>query len=141
MPLKTVIKWFHYALTAVLLIVVIGFVMLNADGDEQAGTRLVSTQQLSDSTWLYVTEYSGGGATVANSYRYYLSGKLEGDVNASLAKQVPFLVAAGSAANVSAEGDTINIKYSGRVFSFSNSVAYGGNGETHMPHLRFEVSN
>ncbi|HGM6860427.1 TPA: hypothetical protein ACKQDZ_001748 [Serratia rubidaea] len=141
MPLKTVIKWFHYSLTAVLLIVVIGFVMLNADGDELAGTRLVSSQQLSDSTWLYVTEYSGGGATVANSYRYYLSGKLEGNVNASLAKQVPFLVAAGSAANVSAEGDTINIKYSGRVFSFSNSVVYEGNGETQMPHLRFEVSN
>lgn len=33
MPWKTVIKWFHYALTAVLLIVVIGFVMLNADRD------------------------------------------------------------------------------------------------------------
>lgn len=141
MPLKTVIKWFHYSLTAVLLIVVIGFVILNADGDELAGTRLVSSQQLSDSTWLYVTEYSGGGATVANSYRYYLSGKLEGNVNASLAKQVPFLVAAGSAANVSTDGDTINIKYSGRVFSFSNSVVYEGNGETQMPHLRFEVNN
>lgn len=141
MPLKTVIKWFHYSLTAVLLIVVIGFVMLNADGDELAGTRLVSTQQLSDSTWLYVTEYSGGGATVANSYRYYLSGKLEGNVSVRLAKQVPFLVAAGSAANVSAEGDTINIKYSGRVFSFSNSVVYEGNGKTQMLHLRFEVSN
>lgn len=141
MPLKTVIKWFHYTLTAVLLIVVIGFVMLNADGDELAGTRLVSSQQLSDSTWLYITEYSGGGATVANSYRYYLSGKLEENVSASLAKQVPFLVAAGSAANVRAEGDTINIKYSGRVFSFSNSVVYEGNGRTQMPHLRFEVSN
>ncbi|VEI62281.1 hypothetical protein [Serratia rubidaea] len=140
MPWKTVIKWFHYALTAVLLSVVIGFVMLNADGDEPAGTRLVSTQQLSDSTWLYVTEYSGGGATVANSYRYYLSGKLKGNVNASLTKQVPFLVAAGSAANVSADGDTISIKYSGRVFSFSNSVVYEGNGETQMPHLRFEAN-
>ncbi|WBF45041.1 hypothetical protein [Serratia rubidaea] len=43
MPWKTVIKWFHYALTAVLLIVVIGFVMLNADGDEQAETISVST--------------------------------------------------------------------------------------------------
>lgn len=141
MPWKTVIKWFHYALTAVLLIVVIGFVMFNADGDELAGTRLVSSQQLSDSTWLYVTEYSGGGATVANSYRYYLSGKLEENVSASLAKQVPFLVAAGSAANVSADGDTINIKYSGRVFSFSNSVVYEGSGKTQMPHLRFEANN
>ncbi|AVJ16076.1 hypothetical protein CLM71_02445 [Serratia sp. MYb239] len=141
MPLKTVIKWFHYSLTAVLLIVVIGFVILNADGDKMTGTRLVSSQQLSDSTWLYVTEYSGGGATVANSYRYYLSGKLEGNVNASLAKQVPFLVAAGSAANVSADGDIINIKYSGRVFSFSNSVVYEVNGKTQMPNLRFEVSN
>lgn len=141
MPLKTGIKWFHYALTTVLLIVVIGFVMLNTDEDERADTRLVSSQQLSDSTWLYVTEYSGGGATVANSYHYYLSGKLEGNVSASLAKQVPFLVAAGSAANVSADGGTINIKYSGRVFSFSNSVVYEGNGETQMPHLRFEANN
>lgn len=105
MPLKTAIKWFHRALTTILLIIVIGFVMLN----------------------------SGGGATVADSYRYYLSGKLEGNVSASLAKQVPFLVAVGSAANVSAEGDTINIKYSGKVFSFSNSVVYEANGDTHLP--------
>ncbi|VEA71553.1 Uncharacterised protein [Serratia rubidaea] len=125
---------FHYSLTAVLLIVVIGFVMFNADGDELAGTRLVSSKQLSDSTWLYITEYSGSGATVANSYRYYLSGKLEGDVSVSLAKQVPFLVAAGSAANISTEGDTINIKYSGRVFSFSNSVVYEGMGK-HRCHI------
>lgn len=48
-----------------MLSVVIGFVVLNADGDELAETRLVSSSQLSDSTWLYVTEYSGGGATAA----------------------------------------------------------------------------
>lgn len=141
MPLKTAIKWFHRALTGILLIIVIGFVMLNSGGDSSAEGNLVSSQQISDSTWLYVTEYSGGGATVADSYRYYLSGKLEGNVSASLAKQVPFLVAAGSAASVSAEGDTINIKYSGKVFSFSNSVVYEVNGDTHLPHINFQVNN
>jgi len=141
MPLKTAIKWFHRALTASLLIIVIAFMILNSDGDSSAEDKLVSSQKISDSTWLYVTEYSGGGATVSDSYRYYLSGKLEGNVTASLAKQVLFLVAANSAANVSAEGDTINIKYSGRVFSFSNSVVYEANGKTNLPHINFQVSN
>ena len=141
MPLKTAIKWFHYALTLILLIIVIGFVMLNAGGDNRADDKLVSSQQISDNTWLYVTEYSGGGATVADSYRYYLSGKLEGNITASLAKQVPFLVAAGSAANVSAEGNTINIKYSGRVFSFSNSIVYEANGDATLPHINFQATN
>ena len=141
MPLKTVIKWFHYALTLILLIIVIGFVMLNAGGDNRADDKLVSSQKINDSTWLYVTEYSGGGATVADSYRYYLSAKLEGNITASLAKQVPFLVAAGSAANVSADGNTINIRYSGRVFSFSNSIVYEANGDATLPHINFQATN
>lgn len=50
MPLKTVIKWFHYALTLILLIIVIGFVMLNAGGDNRADDKLVSSQKINDST-------------------------------------------------------------------------------------------
>ncbi|MGK9175937.1 hypothetical protein KXR87_22410 [Yokenella regensburgei] len=141
MPLKTAIKWFHRALTAILLIIVIGFVMINSGGNNRAKDKLVSAQQITDSTWLYVTEDSTGGATVADSYRYYLSGKLEGNVSASLSKQVPFLVAAGSAANVSADGDNINIKYSGKVFSFSNSIVYEAKGDTHFPHINFQANN
>jgi len=69
MPLKTAIKWFHRALTAILLIIVMGFVMFNSGGNNRAKDKLVSAQQISDSTWLYVTEDSAGGATVADSYR------------------------------------------------------------------------
>ena len=95
MQWKTVIKRLHGALTAILLLIVISFIALNSS-DERSEERLISSRQLNENTWLYVTGYSGGGATVANSYRYYLSGKIKGDIGASLAKQVPFLIAAGS---------------------------------------------
>ncbi|EMH4161782.1 hypothetical protein RJ498_000999 [Pluralibacter gergoviae] len=141
MPLKMVIRWLHCMLTTILLVIVIGFVILNTGGDSRADDKLVSSQQISDSAWLYVTEYSGGGATVANIYRYYLSGKLEGNISASLAKQVYFMEADGSAARVSAQDNTFHIQYSGRVFSFSNSVVYEANGKTFLPHINFQVSN
>jgi len=52
----------------------------------------------------------GGGATVDDSYRYYLTGKLQSDISANLARQVPFLVATGSGATINAEGETISIR-------------------------------
>ena len=92
-------------------------------------------------TWLYVTGSSSGGATVADSYRYYLTGKIEGNAAAELAKQIPFLIAAGSGANVSVEREVINISYSGRVFSFSNSIVYEYKGETFRPQVSFQARN
>lgn len=76
MQWRTAIKWLHGALTAILLLVVIGFIALNSS-DDRAEEHLISSRQLNDNTWLYVTGYRGGGATVANTYRYYLSGKVE----------------------------------------------------------------
>lgn len=141
MSQTTLIQRLHRILTAILLVTVIGFAILNTGGDSRADDNLVSSQQISDSAWLYVTEYSGGGATVANIYRYYLSGKREGNIPASLAKQVYFMEAAGSAARVSAQDNTFHIQYSGRVFSFSNSVVYEANGKTFFPHINFQASN
>lgn len=141
MPLKTSIKWIHRAVTVILLVVVIGFIMLNSGNDERAADKLVSSQQLNDHTWLYVTGYTGGGATVAGSYRFYLAGKIDGDEAASLSRMVPFLVAGGSGANVSASGDTISVKYGGKVISFSNSVVYEYNGTTYQPHISFQATN
>ncbi len=48
--------------------------------------------------------FSGGGATVADSYRYYLTSKIEGNAAAELAKQIPFLIAAGSGAKCQRRG-------------------------------------
>lgn len=140
MQWRTAIKWLHGALTAILLLVVIGFIALNSS-DDRAEEHLISSRQLNDNTWLYVTGYRGGGATVANTYRYYLSGKVEGDSGASLAKHVPFLVAAGSGANVTMDGEVIDIKYGGRVFSFSNAIIYEYRGETFRPRLNFQARN
>ncbi|WP_410517064.1 hypothetical protein QNH99_18990 [Pantoea allii] len=121
MPLKTAIAFFA----------------LNSAENDHSKDKLISSQQLNEHTWLYVT---GGGATVADSYRYYLAGKIQSDISANLAKQVPFLVATGSSAAVSVEGDTISIQYSGRVYSFSNSVVYEYQGKTFRPHLDFQAT-
>jgi len=141
MPLKTVIKWLHRVLTVVLLVTVVAFFALNSGENDHSKDKLISSQQLDATTWLYVTGDTGGGATVADSYRYYLSGKIQSDISANLAKQVPFLVATGSSAAVSVEGDAISIKYSGRVYSFSNSIVYEYQGKTFRPHLDFQATN
>ncbi|WP_432368877.1 hypothetical protein ACRPH4_18820 [Pantoea allii] len=116
---------------------VVAFFALNSAENDHSKDKLISSQQLNEHTWLYVT---GGGATVADSYRYYLAGKIQSDISANLAKQVPFLVATGSSAAVSVEGDTISIQYSGRVYSFSNSVVYEYQGKTFRPHLDFQAT-
>ncbi|MDJ0039566.1 hypothetical protein [Pantoea allii] len=141
MPLKTVIKWLHRLLTVVLLITVAAFFALNYGDNDHSKDKLISSQQLDGHTWLYVTGETGGGATVADTYRYYLAGKIQSNISANLAKQVPFLVAKGSSAAVSVEGDTISIKYSGRVYSFSNSIAYEYQGQTFRPHLDFQATD
>lgn len=141
MPLKTVIKWLHPVLTVVLLVTVVAFIALNSGENDHSKDKLISSQQLDANTWLYVTGDTGGGATVADSYRYYLSGKIQSDISANLAKQAPFLVATGSSAAVSVEGDTISIKYSGCVYSFSNSIVYEYQGKTFRPHLDLRATN
>jgi len=59
MPLKTAIAFFA----------------LNSAENDHSKDKLISSQQLNENTWLYVTGETGGGATVADSYRYYLAGK------------------------------------------------------------------
>ena len=141
MPSKTFIKWLHRVLTVVLLVAVVAFFALNSGDNDHSKDKLISSQQLDGHTWLYVTGETRGGATVAYSYRYYLAGKIQSDISANLAKQLPFLVATGSSAAVSVEGDTISIKYSGRVYSFSNSIAYEYQGQTFRPHLDFQATD
>ncbi|MGP2463354.1 hypothetical protein [Pantoea ananatis] len=86
MPLKMVIKWLHRVLTVVLLVTVVAFFALNSGENDHSKGKLISSQQLDATTWLYVTGDTGGGATVADSYRYYLSGKIQSDISANLAK-------------------------------------------------------
>jgi len=141
MPSKTVIKWLHRVLTVVLLVAVVAFFALNSGDNDHSKDKLISSQQLDGHTWLYVTGETRGGATVADSYRYYLAGKIQSDISANLAKQLPFLVATGSSAAVSVEGDTISIKYSGRVYSFGNSIVYEYQGQTFRPYLDFQATD
>ena len=141
MPSKTFIKWLHRVLTVVLLVAVVAFFALNSGDNDHSKDKLISSQQLDGHTWLYVTGETRGGATVADSYRYYLAGKIQSDISANLAKQLPFLVATGSSAAVSVEGDTISIKYSGRVYSFGNSIVYEYQGQTFRPYLDFQATD
>lgn len=141
MHLKTVIKWTHTLVTLILAVVVAGLLYLNSGGDSRENDKLISSSQIDKNTWLYITEYGSGGATVPYLYRYYLAGKLEGNVSGQLARSVAFMEAGGSAAQVSAEGDTITISYGGKVYAFSNSVVYESHGETLQPHINFHARN
>ena len=76
---------------------------------------------MTENVTLYVTQY-GGGATVPDIYRYYLDDKNQ--TIAHLRKSEPFLVSDNGSATISGYGNTVNVKLSGRIYSFSNLTMF-----------------
>jgi len=76
---------------------------------------------VTENVTLYVTQY-GGGATVPDIYRYYLDDKNQ--TIAHLRKSEPFLVSDNGNAIISGYGNTVNVKLSGRIYSFSNLTMF-----------------
>ncbi len=121
MGVNTIIKWLHRFTTILLIIIVGGYLsyeyLMNSRNDE----RLTLKKDISENVTLYVTQY-GGGATVPDVYRYYLDKKNQ--TIEQLRESEPFLVSDNGSAIISGYGNTINVKLSGRIYSFSNLTMF-----------------
>lgn len=118
---NTLIKWLHRALTAVLLVLVVGYAAYQHYSNGASDDSLYSRRQINDNTWLYITQYEGGGATVSDVYRYYLDGRLDDEPLKHLAGRRLFLVADVGDAKVSGHDDLVDFNITGCVCSFTNS--------------------
>lgn len=134
MQKRSVIKSMHYVLTAVLLLLVSGYVAYQYFYNTPPQDIFISKQKLSDSICLYVTKYDQGNASVSDIYRFYLD-KDEGniDIMEKLRERSPFLETNTPAVTASAYGNTVNIKITGKVYSFTNSDLFYADGIAVMP--------
>lgn len=130
---NTVIKWLHRLLTTVLLVLVVSNVAYRYYVGPPYNDALFKTEKLSEDTWLYVTKYQGGGATVSEVYRYYLAGEIPKDVLKVLGNTAPFLTADSDNASISKVGNRVTVRISGRIYDFTNSVFYTSGGEAIIP--------
>lgn len=121
---STVIKRFHFILTLVLIII-IGLLVIGNESSRDNDV-LKRSQIINQSSWLYMTEYSAGGATVPVIYRYYLTSKITGNEQQILNKLKtlePLIEGVGSirSINISANGH-VTFGWSGKIVSVSSKV-------------------
>ncbi|ATF90987.1 Uncharacterised protein [Cedecea neteri] len=140
MPNNTVIKSLHCTLTAVLLLLVGGYAAYQYYFNGPPDDVFFSRQKVTDTTFLYITRYKGGGATVSEVYRYYLDGNLSGDPMEHLKSRAPFLISAVSNAKVTGYGSHVNVTLTGRVYSFTNSDLFYSDGVAIMPVISFTAN-
>lgn len=126
-------KWIHRLLTIVLLVLVIGNVAYRYYLGPPYNDALFKIQQLSEYTWLYVTKYQGGGATVSEVYRYYLAGEIQKDILKVLGNTAPFLTSESDGASVTKVGNRVMVRITGRIYNFTNAVLYTSDGVDVMP--------
>ena len=126
MQRNTVIKRLHCLLTTILLLVVCGFLTYQYSFNAPSHDSFVSKQKLSDSVTLYITKYDDGGATVSDVYRFYLDKDNSGNIMKALEANTSNVTA-------SAYGNTVNVKITGKVYSFTNSDLFYADGVAIMP--------
>ena len=124
----TVFKRLHCAFTLILLMIVVAGGVVFYSERISPDDKLFSEQQLTPNTWLYITKYHDGGATVGEVYRYYLNKHLDKPLPV-LSDSAPFLVSDRSNAMINAVGDRILVRFTGKIYSFSNSASFY-DGET-----------
>ncbi|KOC90928.1 hypothetical protein [Winslowiella iniecta] len=128
-----VIKWAHRSITAILVIIItamaINFYLTHKPYDD----RLYRKQQLSDSVWLYITQYQHAGATDTDVYRYYLNHNITGDPLKALTQTSPFMTADRPDAIVNALANKVTVRITGKIYSFSNSVFFYDDKVAVMP--------
>lgn len=142
MRVSAVFKWLHRLTTLVLLIVVVGFLLLNRTADYKADDLFHISRQVTPELWLYATRNDSGNATVPVVYRYYLSPEItgsEGEIVKALHSSMPFLEGTGDIAAISAENNRVRVVYSGRVYSLDQFVHYTANGKDMAMHLAYEI--
>lgn len=131
---RSAIKTLHCTLTAVLLLVVGGYCAYQYWFNIPPNDVFVSKQKLSDNIWLYVTKYDEGNATVSDFYRFYLDkDEKDTDVMETLKKRTPFMQAKTNAYTATGYGNTVNIKVTGKIYSFTNSDLFYSDGIAIMP--------
>lgn len=126
-------KWIHRLLTTILLLLVVGNVAYRYYVGPPYDDALYQSRQLNDDTWLYVTKYQGGGATVSEVYRYYLAGEIQKDVLKVLGNTAPFLTSDSDGASVTKVGNRVTVRITGRIYNFTNAVLYTSDGVDVMP--------
>jgi len=135
MPNSMVIKWGHRIVTVVLLLLVASYVAYQHYTGPPYNDALFKSQQLNENTWLYVTKYQGGGATVSEVYRYYLSGKIAANPVKALGEMSPFLTSDSGEAKVTKIGRLVTVRITGRIYDFTNSVLYTSDGIEYIPSI------
>lgn len=131
---STVTKKLHGMLTVVLLLLVGGYAAYYSFFNSPPHDTFVGKQKLSDSVWLYVTKYDEGNATVSNIYRFYLDKDLgNSDVTNALKDRSSFLETNTDAVTATAYGNTVNVKMTGKIYSFTNSDLFYENNVAVMP--------
>ena len=142
MHASVVFKWLHGLTTLVLLIVVVGFLLLNRTTDYKADDVFHTSRQVTPELWLYATRNDSGNATVPIVYRYYLSPEITGseeEIVKALHSSTPFLEGTGDITAISTENDRVRVVYSGRVYSLDQSVHYTANGKDIEVPLAYEI--
>ncbi len=122
MHVSTAIKWFHRFTTILLIIIVGGYLSYEYFMNNRSDDRLMMTKDISENVTLYVTQYDGGGATVSDVCRYYLDNKKQ--TIEKIRESEPFLVSDNCHAEISGYGNTVNVKLSGHIYSFSNLTMF-----------------
>lgn len=134
MQISTVTKWGHRTLTIVLILIVIAGGMLWYSENAPRDDRLISQKKLSEDVWLYITKYQNAGATDSDTYRYYLNKQLANPMTV-LNKTAPFLQADTGDATITAVGDHVLVKLTGKVYSFTNSAFFYDGKTPVMPRV------
>ncbi|HDG1697045.1 hypothetical protein [Kluyvera ascorbata] len=140
MPANTAIKYLHRLTTVILALLVAGFLLYQHFINRPPDDSLAYKKQISENMWLYVTKYDGGGATVSEVYRYYLDGSLPGDVLPHLAERQPFMVTDVGNAAVTGYGSIVNVRVTGRVYSFTNSDLFYNGDTAIMPVINLDAN-
>lgn len=144
MHASTVIKWLHYFLTVGLLLLVVGFVVLNHETDYRDGDTVQNSHRISDHLWLYVTRSDNGGATVPVVYRYYLADEFHGATGSRadwLKQMIPFLEGNGSISAMTQQADhTVKVIYRGDVLSLDTATTYRVNGTPVTVNLSYQIN-
>lgn len=140
MRYSTVIKYGHRTLTLVLLLLVVCFAFYHYSQSNAYDDRLYASKQLNENTWLYITQYQGGNATVSDVFRYYLSGEYSEDPLKVVKEMKPFLTADTGTATVTKIGRLLTVRVKGKVYNFTNSVMYLSKGNAVFPVIELYAS-
>ncbi|MRS88908.1 hypothetical protein GJV04_02490 [Enterobacteriaceae bacterium RIT714] len=137
-----VIKRLHGLLTITLALLVVSYLLFQHYVNGKPDDSLAFKKQVSGDLWLYVTKYNGGGATVSEVYRYYLDGPItdESKVMNAISDRQPFLVSDTDSANVTGYASTVNVKLTGRIYSFTNSDVFYVNGVAVTPVININAN-